>query len=102
MYRKRFEALFFFFVWYEPGPVRFYKAQAASMIKRVRSGQEIKHVGLARHDPFISKPVKPFFCSKSCLPVRLARFGLLFPCLSDWPVYIRSGPNSDREMSPQP
>jgi hypothetical protein len=91
MYRKRFEALFFFFVWYEPGPVRFYKVQAASMIKRVRSGQEIKHVGLARHDPFISKPVKPFFCSKSCLPVRLARFGLLFRAYRTGPFISAAG-----------
>jgi hypothetical protein len=38
------------------------------------SGQETKHDGLARHDPFTYKPVKPIFCTKPCLPVHLACF----------------------------
>jgi hypothetical protein len=44
------------------------------MRARAGLGQENKHGGLARHDLFTSKPVKPAFCTKPCLSVRLARF----------------------------
>jgi hypothetical protein len=37
-------------------------------------GQETRHGGLARHGPFTSKPVKPVFYTKTCLPSRIARF----------------------------
>jgi hypothetical protein len=51
-------------VWarFEPGTAQFYVGSGRpSTNKRARLGQEIRHGGLARHDPFTSKPVKPDF-----------------------------------------
>jgi hypothetical protein len=48
--------------------------------KRSGLGQETRHGGLAQHDPFTSKPVKPAFCIKTCLPARLTRFWASFLC----------------------
>jgi hypothetical protein len=42
-------------------------------------GQEIRHGGLARHGPFISKSVKSAFYTKMYLPARIARFFVLGP-----------------------
>jgi hypothetical protein len=59
----------------EPGTVRFYVDSGwAGTNKRVGLEQKTKHGGLARHGPFTSKPVKPAFCTKLCLPGRLVRF----------------------------
>jgi hypothetical protein len=42
----------------EPGTTRFYAGSGWSDTnKRADLGQETRHNGLARHDPFISKPV---------------------------------------------
>lgn len=77
-----------FLVRYEPSLTRFYMGSGwPGTNKRVRLGQETKHGGLARHGPFTLKSVKPIFCTNSCLPDRLARFGPFFPCLTG-----RSGP----------
>jgi hypothetical protein len=65
----------------EPGTARFYAGPGRpGTNKRAGLGQETRHGGLARHDPFTSKPVKPaFFYTKTCLPARIARFfGPLF------------------------
>jgi hypothetical protein len=44
----------------EPGTVRFYAGSGRSGTnKRAGLGQETSHGGLARHDPFTSKLVKP-------------------------------------------
>jgi hypothetical protein len=46
----------------EPGTPRFYAGPGwPGTNKRARLGQETRHGGLARHDPFTSKPVKPAF-----------------------------------------
>jgi hypothetical protein len=46
----------------EPGTIRFYAGPGRlGTNKRGRLGQEIRHGGLAQHDPFSSKPVKPAF-----------------------------------------
>jgi hypothetical protein len=46
----------------EPGTVRFYAGPGRlDTNKRAGLGQETRHGGLARHDPFTSKPVKPAF-----------------------------------------
>jgi hypothetical protein len=46
----------------EPGTTRFYAGPGRpGTNKWVRLGQEIRHSGLAQHDPFSSKPVKPAF-----------------------------------------
>jgi hypothetical protein len=48
--------------WSEPGTTRFYAGPGRhGTNKRARLGQETRHGGLARHDPFTSKPVKPAF-----------------------------------------
>jgi hypothetical protein len=63
----------------EPGMDRFYTGpNRPDKNKRVGLGQETKHDGLTRHDPFISKHVKPAFFTKSCLSARLARFSVRF------------------------
>jgi hypothetical protein len=49
-------------VWSEPGTTRFYAGPGRfDTNKRTRLGQKTRHGGLARHDPFTSKPVKPAF-----------------------------------------
>jgi hypothetical protein len=64
-----------FLVWYEPGPGHFYTGPGRpGKNKRAEPKQENKHDGLAQHDPFTSKPVKPAFYTKSYLPTRLACF----------------------------
>jgi hypothetical protein len=46
----------------EPGTARFYAGpDRPDTNKRAGLGQETRHGGLARHDPFTSKPVKPAF-----------------------------------------
>jgi hypothetical protein len=46
----------------EPGTTRFYAGLGRpGTNKRAGLEQEIRHGGLARHDPFTSKPVKPAF-----------------------------------------
>jgi hypothetical protein len=46
----------------EPGTARFYAGPGRpGTNKRAGLGQETRHVGLARHGPFNSKPVKPAF-----------------------------------------
>jgi hypothetical protein len=46
----------------EPGTARFYAGPGRpGTNKRAGLGQETRHGGLARHDPFTSKPVKPTF-----------------------------------------
>jgi hypothetical protein len=57
----------------DPSPARH-----GSMQARAGLGQETRHGGLVRHGPFNSKPVKPAFCTKTCLPARLARFSARF------------------------
>jgi hypothetical protein len=53
------------------GLVWFYKSPSwPDTNKRAGLGQETKPDRLVRHDPFICKPVKPIFCTKSCLPAR--------------------------------
>jgi hypothetical protein len=65
--------------WSKPGTVRFYTGPGRpSTNKRARLGQETRHGGQARHGPFTPKPVKPAFCTKTCLPIRLARFSARF------------------------
>jgi hypothetical protein len=60
----------------EPGTTRFYVGLGRpDTNKRTGLGQETRHRGLAR-DPFTSKPA--FFCTKTCLPARLARFSARF------------------------
>jgi hypothetical protein len=60
----------------EPGTTRFYAAPGRpGTNKWVGHGQETRNGGL--HDPFTSKPVKPAFCTKTCLPAHLARFSVL-------------------------
>jgi hypothetical protein len=46
--------------------------------KRAGLEQETRHGRLARYGPFTSKPVKPIFCTKMCLPACLARFSARF------------------------
>jgi hypothetical protein len=61
----------------KPGTARFYAGPGRpGKNKWAELGQKTRHGGLARHGPFTSKPVKPAFCTKTCLPARLARF----PC----------------------
>ena len=51
-------------VWarFEPDTARFYVGLGRpDTNKRVGLRQETRHGGLARHDPFTSKPVKPAF-----------------------------------------
>jgi hypothetical protein len=55
-----------------PGP------SSAHFSCRAGLGQETRHSELARHGPFTSKPVKPVFYTKTCLPARLARFSARF------------------------
>jgi hypothetical protein len=65
----------------EPGTTRFYAGSSRpGMNKRAELGQETRHCGLAWNGPFTSKPVKPVFCTKTCLPARLARFSVRFSC----------------------
>jgi hypothetical protein len=46
----------------EPGTTQLYTGPGqAGTNKRAGLRQEIRHGGLARHDPFSSKPVKPAF-----------------------------------------
>jgi hypothetical protein len=46
----------------EPGTTRFYAGPGRpDTNKRGGLGQETRHGGLARHDPFTYKPVKPAF-----------------------------------------
>jgi hypothetical protein len=48
--------------WSEPDTARFYVGPGrADTDKRTGLGQETRHGGLVRHDPFTSKPVKPAF-----------------------------------------
>jgi hypothetical protein len=60
----------------EPGMAWFYAGPGQpGTNKRAGLGQETRHGGLARHDPFTSKHVKlTFFCTKTCFSARLARF----------------------------
>jgi hypothetical protein len=53
-------------VWFYVGPGR------SGTNKRTGLGQE------TRHDPFTSKPVKPVFLTKTCLPARIACFSARF------------------------
>jgi hypothetical protein len=63
----------------EPGTTRFYAGPGRpGTNKRAGLGQETRHDGLARHDPFTSKPVKPVFYTKTYLPTRIARFSARF------------------------
>jgi hypothetical protein len=67
-------------VWarFELGMTRFYAGTGRpDTNKRAGLGHETRHDGLARHDPFTSKPVKPAFYTKTCLPARIARFFVL-------------------------
>jgi hypothetical protein len=41
--------------------------------KRVGLGQKTKNGGLVRHGPLSLSPSSPLFCTKPCLPDRLAR-----------------------------
>jgi hypothetical protein len=62
----------------EPGTTRFYAGPARpGTNKRAGLGQKTRHGGLARHGPFTSKPVKPAFYTKTCLPACIARFFVL-------------------------
>jgi hypothetical protein len=46
----------------EPDTTRYYAGPGRpNTNKRAGLGQETRHGGLARHDPFTSKPVKPAF-----------------------------------------
>jgi hypothetical protein len=63
----------------EPGMTRFYAGPGwPDTNKWVGLGQETRHGGLARHGPFTSKPVKPDFYTKMCLPTRITRFSARF------------------------
>jgi hypothetical protein len=63
----------------EPGTARFYAGRGQpGTNKRAGLGQETRHGELDRHGPFTSKPVKPAFCTKLCLPAHLARFSPIF------------------------
>jgi hypothetical protein len=63
----------------EPGTTRFYAGPGRpGTNKQARLGQETRHGGLARLGPFTSKPVKPVFYTKTCLPTRIARFSAHF------------------------
>jgi hypothetical protein len=76
----------------EPATTRFYVGLVQpDTNKRTRLGQETRHGGLARHDTFTSKPVKPIFCTKPFLPTRLAHF---WPALfrAKWAGMTRLGP----------
>jgi hypothetical protein len=71
--KARPEARFFR---YEPSLARFYTSPGwPNTNKRAGLRQKTKHGGLAQHDPFISKPVKPayFALNRAYRPV-LARF----------------------------
>jgi hypothetical protein len=60
----------------EPDTTRFYAGPGRpDTNKRAGLEQETRHVGLARHDPFTSKPV---FYTKMCLPARITRFSTRF------------------------
>jgi hypothetical protein len=73
----------------EPDTTRFYAGPGRpGTNKRAGLGQETRHVGLARHDPFTSKPV---FYTKMCLPARIARFSTHFFC-AKWAGSARLGP----------
>jgi hypothetical protein len=69
----------------EPGTARFYAGPGRpGTNKRAGLGQETRHDGLARHDPFTSKHVKPVFFTITCFLARLARF---------WPAFfVLNGP----------
>jgi hypothetical protein len=63
----------------ESGTTRFYAGPSrpgtnkwAGLVQETRQGE------LTRHGPFTSKLVKPVFCTKMCLPARLARFSARF------------------------
>jgi hypothetical protein len=84
----------------EPDTTRFYAGPGRpGTNKRAGLGQETRHVGLARHEAFTSKPV---FYTKMCLPACIARFSTRFFCAK------RAGParlgplraGSDRKLSP--
>jgi hypothetical protein len=63
----------------EPGTARLYVGPGRpDTNKRAGLGQETRHGGLARHDPFSSKPVKPVFYTKTCFSARIARFSARF------------------------
>jgi hypothetical protein len=48
--------------WAEPGTARFYAGPGRpGTNKRAGLGQKTRHGGLARHNPFTSKPIKPAF-----------------------------------------
>jgi hypothetical protein len=68
----------------EPGLAYFYTGLGQpDMNKRAGPRQETKPHGLARHDSFTSKSVKPFFCTKPCLAAHLACFQPAFFVLTD-------------------
>jgi hypothetical protein len=76
----------------EPGMARFYSSPGRpGTNKRVGLGQEIRHGGLAQHGPSTSKPVKPAFCTKTCLPAHLARFSARF-FRAKWVGPVHLGP----------
>src|SRR5688572_15228361 len=77
----------------EPSTARFYAGLGRpSTNKRVGLRQETRHGGLAQHDPFTSKPVKPFyFCTKLSLPARLTHFSAHF-FRAKWAGSDRLGP----------
>jgi hypothetical protein len=65
----------------ESDMTRFYAGSGLSgMNKRTRLGQKTKHGGLARHVRLSPSPLSPLFCTKPCLPARLARFSARFFC----------------------
>jgi hypothetical protein len=77
-------------------------APPGSMRAWVGLGQETRHGGLVRHGLFTSKLIKPVFCTKTCLPVRLTRFSTRFFVLNE-PARLdplRAG--LDRKLSPRP